>query len=141
MLPLDELRDLLVAGVPVATRDAVRRQLATAARTWGPAWVVGAVGVAAPGLTRMAARLCHAASGLAEGIDSEILWPSAIGCLRSNLRRMYQHQLYLNLGHVGLPFSIVASAGDAATDVRQPFGRPPGHTLDLQPVERQPGRD
>jgi hypothetical protein len=73
MLPLDELRNLLLARVPAATRDATWRQLATAARSWGPAWVVGAVGVAIPGLTRMAARLSHGLPGLAEDIDSEIL--------------------------------------------------------------------
>jgi hypothetical protein len=73
LLPLDELRDLLVAGVEPTIRDTVWRQLAIAAREWGPAWVVGAVGVAVPGLTRIAARLTHGAPGLAEDIDSEIL--------------------------------------------------------------------
>jgi hypothetical protein len=73
MLPLDELRDLLLAGVAVDTSDAVWRQLAHHARQWGPAWVVGAVGVAIPGLTRMAARLSHGAADLAEDIDSELL--------------------------------------------------------------------
>jgi hypothetical protein len=73
MLPLDELRQQLVAGVPVETSDAVWRQLAHQARHWGPAWVVGAVGVAIPGLTRMAARLSRGAAELAEDIDSELL--------------------------------------------------------------------
>jgi hypothetical protein len=73
MLPLDELRQLLVAGVPVETSDAVWRQLADHARHWGPGWVVGAVGVAVPGLTRMAARLSRGAPELAEDIDSELL--------------------------------------------------------------------
>jgi hypothetical protein len=73
MLPLDELRDLLLAGVSVETSDAVWRQLAHHARQWGPAWVVGAVGVAIPGLTRMAARLSHGVPELAEDIDSELL--------------------------------------------------------------------
>ena len=73
MLPLDELRDLLLAGVALETSDAVWRQLARQARQWGPAWVVGAVGVAIPGLTRMAARLSHGVPELAEDIDSELL--------------------------------------------------------------------
>jgi hypothetical protein len=73
MLPLDELRNLLVAGVPRPVQDAVWQQLAVAARSWGPAWVVGAVGVAVPGLTRMAARLSRGLPGQAEDIDSEIL--------------------------------------------------------------------
>jgi hypothetical protein len=46
MLPLDELRKLLLADVTVEASDAVWRQLAHHARHWGPAWVVGAVGVA-----------------------------------------------------------------------------------------------
>jgi hypothetical protein len=73
IFPLDQLRDLLVAGVPTPVQDAVWRQLAVAARGWGPAWVVGAVGVAAPGLSRMATRLSHGLPGQAEDIDSEIL--------------------------------------------------------------------
>jgi hypothetical protein len=73
ILPLDQLRDLLVAGVPTPVQDAVWRQLAVAARGWGPAWVVGAVGVAAPGLSRMATRLSHGLPGQAEDIDSEVL--------------------------------------------------------------------
>ena len=73
MLPLDELRKLLLGNVPVDTSDAVWRQLAHHARHWGPAWVVGAVGVAVPGLTRMAARLSRGAPELAEDIDSELL--------------------------------------------------------------------
>jgi hypothetical protein len=73
MLPLDELRKQLLAGVSVETSDAVWQQLAHHARHWGPAWVVGAVGVAIPGLTRMAARLSNGVPELAEDIDSELL--------------------------------------------------------------------
>ena len=68
----------LQASVLVETRRMTRelasqRQLADQARHWGPAWVVGAVGVAIPGLTRMAARLSYGAPELAEDIDSEML--------------------------------------------------------------------
>jgi hypothetical protein len=35
ILPLDELGELLVAGVPTPIQDAVWRQLAVAARSWG----------------------------------------------------------------------------------------------------------
>ncbi len=73
-LALDELRDLLrTPDTAGATVDVVWRQLAEQARTWGPAWVVGAVGVAMPGLTRMAARLSAGYAKLAEDIDSELL--------------------------------------------------------------------
>lgn len=73
LLPLDELRDLLVSGVDPDTSDTVWRQLARHAREWGPPWRVGAVGVALPGLTRMAARLSAAHRRLTEDIDSELL--------------------------------------------------------------------
>jgi hypothetical protein len=73
-LPLDELRDLLLSpAVTADTTDAVWRQLALQARSWGPAWVVGAVGIAVPGLTRLAARLSHGFPKLSEDIDSEVL--------------------------------------------------------------------
>jgi DNA-directed RNA polymerase specialized sigma24 family protein len=73
-LPLDELRSLLLTPTcDPETSDAVWRQLAHQARAWGPAWVVGAVGVALPGLTRLAARLSSGYSDLADDIDSELL--------------------------------------------------------------------
>ena len=73
-LPLDELRDLLVrTTVDADISDAVWRDLAGHARCWGQAWMVGAVGVAVPGLTKMAARLSRAAPKLAPDIDAEIL--------------------------------------------------------------------
>jgi hypothetical protein len=72
-LPLDELRALLVAGVPAQLSDAVWRRLATHARADGPGWVVGAVGVALPGLTGMARRLTAGVPGLADDIDAELL--------------------------------------------------------------------
>jgi hypothetical protein len=72
-LPLDELRSLLLAGVPAEVSDAVWRQLAARARQDGPGWVVGAVGVALPGLTAMAGRLAAGAYGLADDIAAELL--------------------------------------------------------------------
>jgi hypothetical protein len=73
-MPLDQLRQLLI-GVPhyVETTDAVWRQLAHHAREWGSAWVVGAVGVALPGLTGMAVRIARAYPRHADDIDSELL--------------------------------------------------------------------
>lgn len=73
-LPLDELRALLV-GAPhyVETTDALWRQLASHVRQWGPEWTVGAVGVALPGLTRMAVRIAAAYPRHADDIDSELL--------------------------------------------------------------------
>ncbi|GAA1596642.1 hypothetical protein [Actinoplanes couchii] len=74
LLRLDELRRLLLGpGLPVELSDAVWRRLAGLARDGGPAWVVGAVGVAVPGLTRMAVRLSAGRSGVVDDIDSELL--------------------------------------------------------------------
>ena len=73
-LPLDELRDLLKdPRLDAEVTDAAWRQLARHARTWGAAWVVGAVGVALPGLTRLAGKLAHGHPKLVEDIDSEVL--------------------------------------------------------------------
>ena len=73
-VPLDELRGLLLArGCAQATRDAVWAVLIANARTLGPAWVVGAVGMAMPALVRMAGRLCRGRVELAEDIEAELL--------------------------------------------------------------------
>lgn len=73
-IPLDELRTLLRnRAMSPDTSDAVWRQLAHQARQWGPAWTVGAVGVALPGLTHLAARLSKGHANLADDIDSELL--------------------------------------------------------------------
>jgi hypothetical protein len=73
LLPLDQLRSLLMAGAGTEVSVAAWRHLAVRAREDGPVWVVGAVGVALPGLTRMAGRLSVGAAGAAEDIDSEVL--------------------------------------------------------------------
>jgi len=78
-LDLLELRKRLTGharGVPLLSDqavDVVWRRLAFQARTWGPAWVVAAVGMAVPGLNRIASRLSAAHPGLAEDIDSEVV--------------------------------------------------------------------
>ncbi len=73
-LPLDDLRDLLLTpGLSAETSDAVWRQLIHHARNWEPAWMIGAVGVAVPGLTRLAARLSEGYAKQADDIDSEVL--------------------------------------------------------------------
>ncbi|GIE91613.1 hypothetical protein [Actinoplanes regularis] len=73
-LPLDRLRTLLVyERYDSDTTDVLWRQLARHAREWGPAWVVGAIGVALPALTQLAARLSQGQPRLADDIDSEVL--------------------------------------------------------------------
>jgi len=74
ILPLDELKKLLIADAtsrPV--RDAVWRELVVRARRDGPAWVVAAVGIAMPGLRRMAGMLAKGWPGDSSDCDSELL--------------------------------------------------------------------
>lgn len=71
---LDELRVHLTSdGVPRTVRDATWRHLATRARRDGPAWVIGCVGVAMPGLRRAAARLAPGWPGQIGDLDAELL--------------------------------------------------------------------
>jgi hypothetical protein len=132
MLPLDELRDLLLAGVAVDTSDAVWRQLAHHARQWGPAWVVGAVGVAIPGLTRMAARLSHGVPELAEDIDSELL-AGFLHALRTD--PLDPPRIWLRLCWTAWRAGLTARRTDAAMELpadlptggsapRRPYGHP-----------------
>jgi len=73
-MPLDRLRTLLVyERYDSDTTDILWRQLARHAREWGPAWVVGAIGVALPALTHLAAKISSGRPRLADDIDSEVL--------------------------------------------------------------------
>jgi hypothetical protein len=73
-MPLDRLRTLLVyERYDSHTTDVLWRQLAGHAREWGPAWVVGAIGVALPALTHLAARISYGRPRFADDIDSEVL--------------------------------------------------------------------
>jgi transposase-like protein len=74
ILPLDELRDLLLsAQTGVEVRDAVWRELVTRARRDGPAWVVATVGVAMPGLRRIAGMLAAGWRGDTDDLDAELI--------------------------------------------------------------------
>lgn len=71
-LPLDELRALLLhPATGLAARDVAWRILVTRARSEGPAWVVGAVGVAAPALRAASAKLQRA--GVHADTQAELL--------------------------------------------------------------------
>ena len=74
-IPLDELRDLLVhdPATSFAAKDAAWHQLIDHARTWGPAWVIAAVGTALPALSGMARRLTAGHAAQADDIESELL--------------------------------------------------------------------
>ncbi|MGC3862328.1 hypothetical protein ACPSM1_19320 [Micromonospora chersina] len=73
-MPLDELRRLLMFQRHDSdTTDELWRQLAHHAREWGPAWVVGAIGVALPALTHLAAKISRGHPRHADDVDSEVL--------------------------------------------------------------------
>src|SRR6266498_53688 len=58
LLPLDELKTVFIDdATPRRVRDEVWRELVIRARRDGPAWVVAAVGIAMPGLRRVAGLL------------------------------------------------------------------------------------
>ncbi|HZN74377.1 MAG TPA: hypothetical protein VFC00_22140 [Micromonosporaceae bacterium] len=74
ILPLDGLRDLLLSPASsVEVRDAVWRELVTRARRDGPAWVVATVGVAMPGLRRVAGMLATGWHSDADDLDAELI--------------------------------------------------------------------
>lgn len=73
-VPLVELRDVLLdRSTTEAAREAVWRQLVLAAQTSDPAWIIGAVGVAMPGLRKAAGELATGYTGDVDDIDAEML--------------------------------------------------------------------
>jgi hypothetical protein len=74
ILPLDRLQRLLLArATPTSARDAVWHELVVRARRDGPAWVVGAVGLAMPGLRHVAGRLATGWRGDTDDLDAELI--------------------------------------------------------------------
>jgi hypothetical protein len=75
LIPLDEFKRILLrASTDGGTRDAAWSALVTRARSDGPAWTVGTVGVAMPALRRMAGQLTRGHDlDTAADIDAEIL--------------------------------------------------------------------
>jgi hypothetical protein len=73
-VPLDELRDLVLSpAAGYAMQDAAWEYLARAAQSEGAAWVVGAVGVALPGLRNIAGQLALGYAGEVADLDAEVL--------------------------------------------------------------------
>lgn len=72
---LTELRELLLwpGRVPVEAREAAWSELARRAQSWGPAWLVGAAGMALPGLRRMHAKLTYRYAGDAADLEAEMV--------------------------------------------------------------------
>ncbi|MEV0158135.1 hypothetical protein AB0H57_31175 [Micromonospora sp. NPDC050686] len=73
-MPLNELRTLLLHERHESdTTDVLWRHLAQRARESGPAWVIGAIGVALPALTHLAAKISRGNARHADDVDSEVL--------------------------------------------------------------------
>jgi hypothetical protein len=74
LVPLDELRALLLhPATGASARNKVWAELVRRARSGSPAWVVGLVGVALPGLRRAAAALSAGYRGDPADLQAEIL--------------------------------------------------------------------
>jgi len=74
LLPLDELKTVFIDdATPRRVRDEVWRELVIRARRDGPAWVVAAVGIAMPGLRRVAGLLAKGWRGDSSDRDGELL--------------------------------------------------------------------
>ena len=88
MIRLDELRSILChPATGRACRDAAWRHLVHAARTEGPAWVVGAAGVGIPALRKMAGELAEGYRGDAADIASAVLTGFVDGSSRVDVDR------------------------------------------------------
>lgn len=73
-VPLDEVRDRLLARhCPQSTRDAVWTHLVLRSRAEGATWTVGAVGVALPALTSVAATLSERFAGDPADVHAEVV--------------------------------------------------------------------
>jgi hypothetical protein len=73
-IPLDELKRLLLRPTAdAATRDAAWAVLVARARSQGPAWMIGTVGVAMPALRRTAGTLARGYEGDTADVDAEVL--------------------------------------------------------------------
>lgn len=74
LVPLDEVRDrLLIRSCPQATRDAVWAHLVRKTRDGDSSWTIGAVGVALPALTAIAATLADRFAADPSDIHAEVL--------------------------------------------------------------------
>ena len=87
-IPLDELRAILChPSTRRACRDAAWRHLVANARNQGPAWMVGAAGVALPALRRMATDLAEGYRGDVADVHSAVLTGFIEGLRRIDVDR------------------------------------------------------
>jgi hypothetical protein len=133
LIALDELRDLLVERVVRGPAvDEVWRHLTLAARSWGPEWVVGAVGVAVPGLRAITARLSAGRSRLAEDIDAEVVagFLAALRTVDLDRPRLWLRLMWVawRAGHqaaqVWETSELPADLPSGSSTPRAPYGHP-----------------
>ena len=132
-IPLDELRRLLLRGpVSYAAKDACWHQLVDHARSWGPAWVVAAVGMALPALTRMAGRLSAGHGRLAEDIEAEMLAAFLAGLRGADLAGPAPYVRLCWMGwraglavrHAEEPVEVAETADPGGRTPARPYGHP-----------------
>jgi hypothetical protein len=132
-IPLDELRRLLLRGpVSYQAKDACWHQLVDHARTWGPAWVLAAVGTALPALTRMAGRLCAGQARLAEDIEAELLAGFLAGLRDADLAGPAPYvrlcwmawRAALAVRRAEEPVEVVETADPGGRTPSRPYGHP-----------------
>jgi hypothetical protein len=132
-IPLDELRERLVhdPATGYAAKDAAWHLLIDHARTWGPAWVIAAVGMALPALSGMARRLSAGHATQADDIASELL-AGFLAALRS--ADLSGPAPYARLCWAGWRAALAVRGGDAPAelpDLPEPSAntpaRPYGH--------------
>lgn len=133
LLPLNEVRDLLLRRrCGQGTRDAVWAHLVLRSRTEGATWTVGCVGVALPGLTRIAARLSARFAGDVTDVHAAVLAGFLAELPRIDLRRP---RIMLRLrwaayraGHAtvreALDAPVPAGSGFRSAPPSQPWGHP-----------------
>ncbi|MEV0699506.1 hypothetical protein AB0I53_16520 [Saccharopolyspora sp. NPDC050389] len=133
LLPLNEVRDLLLRRrCGQGTRDAVWAHLVLRSRTEGATWTVGCVGVALPGLTRIAARLSARFAGDVTDIHAAVLAGFLAELPRIDLRRP---RIMLRLrwaayraGHASvreaLDAPVPSGSGFRSAPPSQPWGHP-----------------
>jgi hypothetical protein len=73
LIPLDELRAILLGDTSFAVRNAALAVLIRQAKQERGAWVIGLAGVLLPGLRRLAGRLARDFPGDVADIDAEVL--------------------------------------------------------------------
>lgn len=120
-IPVLELRRrLLDRSTSWQSRDAAWRELVHRTRLCGPAWTIAAVGVAWPGLRRVADRLARGYLGDATDVDGEVLtgFLAALPTVDTKRRRIMR-RLCWSAFRAGLRFRNADSDGNVTEGALQ----------------------